>query len=83
MRYSTTITMRHSDNYNATLGARGAKFIASVVGGILPDGVGTVKRKERESNCWRSREATSIPRRGLTVQEGTGAETQRADYSDP
>ena len=37
--YSATITTRHSDNYNATLGARGARFIASVVGGILPDGV--------------------------------------------
>ena len=25
----------------------------------------------------------TIPRRGATVQEGTGAVTQRADYSDP
>ena len=37
--------MRHRDNYNATLGARGASVIASVVGGFLPDGFGTVKRK--------------------------------------
>ena len=39
-------TLEH-DNYDATLGARGARFIASIIGDILSDGVGTVKRKER------------------------------------